>query len=499
MSKRNLTIHGSALLVMCLSFASASADRPAGPAVVTTTPVIRVTTENPREINVGKPATFVFSVANEGTTHASGVFVVIGIPKHVELANSNVQPTMVSELIYKFPVGDLAPKTTQKVTLVAIPRTTDPIVLDSTVIFATSARASVVVRRPELKLAATVTPQAVIGTEVDWTVSVSNTGDGIAESVVVTPSLLAGEVAGQSLSQAIQIGSLKAGETKEVQFTVIPSLRGNITAKFEGSNPDGLVSSQESTFQVLQPELSVAAYGPQVQPIAREGLYEIHVSNPGDAPTDSVFVKVQVPEGIQITSAAENAFDSKNRTLRWRITEIQPGAIVPIRFQAEPTVEGDLTISATVQSEKIGEAIATQTTNVISRPNPVVTVMNDQEFSPIGAAAGFRVNVINAGSKTADQLRVRVALPAGLEAIESANYEVQDGMIVFPVQKLESGAKATLAFHAIGRQAGEQRVRILVDGIGLANELTFEGSAFCYPAPQAAGENQAPRSARRTP
>jgi uncharacterized repeat protein (TIGR01451 family) len=495
MTQRSWITSGSALLLFSLAFAlQAQAQRPDGPAIATTAPVVRVTTENPREINVGKPATFVFSVANEGTTLASGVYVVLTIPKHVELAKSNITPTKVDEHIYKFQIGDLAAKTTQRLTLVAIPSTTAPIYLDSTVSFATSARAAVMVRRPELSLKAAVPPQAVIGTEVDWTVSVTNTGDGRADDVVVTPHLVAGEVEGKPLARSVKIGSLKPGETKEVQFTVVPSLRGELTAKFDGTNPDGLRAEQESTFRVLQPELSVATSGPGVQPISREGTYEVRVSNPGDAPTDKTMVTVKLPEGLDVTQAAENAYDRDARTLRWLITKVNPGATVSIKFRAEPTAEGQQTMDVIAKSERIAESVTSHITNVISRPNPVVTIMNDQEYAPVGAPTGFRVTVVNAGSKTADALRVRAALPEGLEAVESDKYEVKDGMIEFPALKLESGAKTMLTFQAVGLSVGEHRVRVMVDGVALSRELIFEGSAFCYSTADTTSEA---RTARR--
>jgi hypothetical protein len=471
-------------LVLLVIFASATqaqsrvADSD-GPPVATAIPILRVTMQNPSEINLGKPAAFVVAVTNQGQSPANDVIILTEIPEHVELMKTTPAPIEVDERAVEFRLGDLAPGATKRVTLVAIPRTAEPIKLNAAVNFATSSR-TLLVRQPKLKLSAQVAPRVAIGTEVAWSVKVTNTGDGRAEKVLVTPSLNNGEVNGNPLAQPVQIGSLKPGETKEVQFTVVPTRRGEVSATFVCSNPDGLEVSEESTFRALQAELSVRAEGPKVQPLAREGNYQIVVTNPGDATTASTMVSVRVPEGLEITAAAENAYHARTRTLRWRLTKVRPSDVVRLPFRAETVTEGDQTLRIVAQSAQIPEATTTHTTTVISRPNLSVTVLNEEELSAIGDRISFKVTMVNAGSKPAEDLKIRVPMPAGLEAVDSENYQVTDGVITFPTQKLDSGEKVTLVFQVIGQQAGESRVRVLIDGPSLTRELSFEGSTFCY-------------------
>ena len=457
-----------------------AADRTA-PAVASSVPVVRVTTQNPREINLGKPATFVIGVSNEGKTPAAEVVVSARIPEHVELAKTDPRPISIEGGIYKFRVGDLPPGAKRTVTVVAIPRQVSPIALNATVVFGTATVSETIVRRPMLRVNAEVSPQVVIKSEVDWTVSVTNTGDGPADNVIVTPSLLAGKLQGTPLQQPVKIGPLKPGETKEVQFSVVPTQKGEVKAKFVTTNPDGLEASQESAFRVLQAELAVTWEGPRMQPLGRGGKYVVRVTNPGDAPSGLATVRIKIPEGLEFTAAADRkAFNEEHGTLRWRITNVRPGVVVPLWFEAESTSDGQQLLTVTAESERVAEVTAKHTTHVISRPNLVVTVLNDQELSEIGDPISFRVTVVNAGSRLAENLRVRVALPEGLEPVDSDAYNVAGREIEFPTQKLASGEKTTLNFRAIGRQLGEHRVRVLLDGTSLATALAIEASAFCY-------------------
>lgn len=443
-------------------------------------PIVRVTVENPPEINLGKAATFVVVVTNQGKSVANNVVVATSIPGHAELMKTTPEPTEIDGRLAKFSVGDLPPGATRRVTLITIPRTTAPIKLNATTTFNSSTQSTVIVRQPVLKLKAQVSPQAEIGTEVEWLIRVTNTGDGPADDVLVAPQLVAGSVQGSPLQQSVKIGNLKPGETKEVQFTVIPTVRGKVAARFVGSNADGLEATEDSAFQALQAHLAVAAVGPTVQPLAREGSYEIRVTNPGDATTGSTLVAVKVPLGLEVTSVTENAYDKETRTLRWRITKVRPSDVVKLPFRAETTAAGDQTLEVVAQCERIEDATATHTTTVISRPNLVITIVNDQELAAISDPIGFRVTMINSGSKSADDLRVRVAMPDGLQPIASEAYQVTDRLIEFPVQKLASGEKVTLAFRAVGNRVGEHRVRVLVNGGALSSDLSFEGSTYCY-------------------
>jgi len=459
---------------------------------------VRVTTTNPPEINLGKPATFVIRVENDSQIPATGVVVATSIPGHVELTKSEPKPISVEGTVHTFRIGNLGPGQARTVTLVAVPRAIDPVRLDTTVIFATSTRASLLVRRPQLNLTARAPARVVIGEQVEWSVRVANTGDGPADNVVVTPNVVSGQIQGDSLQRPVRVGTLKPGETKELKFSVIPSQKGQVSARFVASNPDGLDSAADASFQVLRAELAVRTDGPRVQPLGRDGAYEIHVTNPGDATTASTLVTAKVPAGLEITSAAQNAYDEETRTLRWRITAVRPSDDVALRFRAETIDAGNQTLTVTARSERIPDATATHTTTVISRPNLIVTVINGQELSEVGEAIRFKVTVVNAGSMLAEDLRVRVAVPDEMEAVATSDYQVGEGQIEFPGQKLASGEKVTLTFSAIGRTVGDHRVRVLVNSPALSSELAFEGSAFCYsdteaPASRTAQGNSYPR------
>jgi uncharacterized repeat protein (TIGR01451 family) len=491
----NVRFRATALLLALLA-TTAQAQRPDRDlAVGTANPLLTVTTQNPTEVNIGKPATFVFVVKNEGKTSAMGVMIETSIPERAVVTMSDPKALKVDGPMHTFQLGDLAAGESRNVTLVTVPSKVALIELNSTITFATRAGASLVVRQPKLTTTAQIAPKVVIGSKAEWIVRVTNVGDGPAEAVTLTPSLVEGQLEGQPLANAVEVGLLKAGESKNIKFSIQPTKSGKLAAHFVSSNPDGLKAEHDSSLNVLQAQLALTAKGPRVQPMGRNGDYEILITNPGDTPTGRAIVTIQIPEGLEITSAADNAWDEENRSLKWRITTVRPGDEVALRFQAETNTEGSQTITVTAEAdyEYIEPATTTHTTRVISRPNPIVTVVNDQEFTAVGSPISFKIMVVNAGSKVADQLRVRVAMPEELQVVEREGYKLADKMIEFPPLNLQSGEKVMLPFFALGTKEGEHRVQILLDGSNLSRELSFESFAFCYadaePADDAVAED----------
>ncbi len=489
-------------LLICLVSAvegQTQARRPGAtsPVVSVATPALQVTTQNPREINLGKPATFIISVENASRIPATGVVVSTTIPDHVEVTRSEPAAMKVEGRQHRFQVGDLSPGATRRLTLVVVPRSTVPVKLDTTVFFASSTQSSVVVRKPVLKITAHAPQEAILGEPIKWTVLVTNTGDGPAEGVVVTPTVVAGKFEGNALRKPVNVGVLQAGETKELTFVAAGSSRGEATARFLASNPDGLEAQQASSLKILQAELAVRVAGPQLQPMGRDGLYEVRVTNPGDAPTGSTMVTVHIPEGLEITNAPEHGYNEEARTLRWRITTVRPSDVVPLRFRAETALDGDQVVEVDVRAERVTAASATHITTVLSRPNLIVTVLNSQEMSAVGDPIQFEVRLLNAGSKNATDVRVRVAVPEGLEAVESAEYSLNRGQIEFPPRALASGEKTSISFRAVGRIVGDHRVRVMISSLAMDNELAFEGSAFCYSREEELERAARGRSSRR--
>ncbi|HRX81652.1 MAG TPA: CARDB domain-containing protein, partial [Pirellulaceae bacterium] len=449
------------------------------PRLGTSTPTLQVDTENPPAVNLGKPAVFTIRVKNTGSVPATGVVIATKIPTHVDLDESKPKATSVDDRTYHFLIGDLQPGQTQLVSLVLRPQSTAPIQLDTTTIFAASTRSSAVVQRPLLEVSPRAPQIVEVGESVNVVLCVSNVGDGDITEVVLTPSLTKGNVDGTGFSKAVPVGTIPAGESREVRLSATAIARGLLLGKYEASNPDGVTATGLSQTQVVQPELKISATGPRVRPLAREAVYEIRVTNPGDAVARSTEVVAALPAGLTVTHIEDGGQkDAQTGTLSWNLTGVSPGRDAIVRFRAETSREGEQKLLVAARAKRVPDTTASVLTLVISRPNLIATVLNDAELAAVGESMNFQLVVVNAGSKAANDVTIRVAIPAALEATQMPGYQVQGSEILFPAQQIAAGEKVKLSFRAIGKKVGDHRVRVSVDSQILGSEIAVEGIAF---------------------
>ncbi|MEO8495299.1 MAG: hypothetical protein ABI614_09525, partial [Planctomycetota bacterium] len=275
------------------------------PRLGSSTPTLQVDTENPQAVNLGKPAIFTIRVKNTGTVPATGIVVATKIPVHVDLDDSKPKAASVDGRTHHFLIGDLQPGQTQLVSLVLRPRTTDPIQLDTTTIFAASTRSSAVVQRPLLEITPRAPEVVEVGESLTVVLCIANVGDGTISDVVLTPRLTTGKVEGTEFSKAVAVGTIPAGESRKVTVSATAVERGMLVGKYDASNPDGVTATAQSQTKVIQAELTVAATGPRVRPVAREAVYQIRVTNPGDAIARSTEVVASLPAGLTVTKVED--------------------------------------------------------------------------------------------------------------------------------------------------------------------------------------------------
>lgn len=454
---------------------------PIAPRLGTSSPTLQVETENPPAVNLGKPATFTIRVKNTGSIPATGIVVATKVPDHVDLDESKPRAASVDGRTHHFLIGDLQPGQTQVVSLVLRPRSTAPIQLDTTTIFAASTRSSAIVQRPLLLIKPRAPEIVEVGDAVEVVLCVSNVGDGTIENVVVTPSLTKGAVEGAAFSKAVLVGTIPAGEQRFVRISGASVERGMLVGSYEASNPDGVKATALSQTQVVQAELTVSATGPRVRPLAREVVYQIRVTNPGDAVARSTEVVATLPAGLTVTKVEDGGRkDTESGTVSWNLKGLSPGKEAILRFYAETSGAGEQMVSVAAHAKRVPETNASHMTLVISRPNLIATVLNDAELAAVGEPMNFQLIVVNAGSKSADDLAIRVAVPDALEATPMSGYQIQGAEILFPPQSIGSGERIKLTFRAVGKSVGDHRVRASLDSLILGSEIAVEGIAYCY-------------------
>lgn len=444
-------------------------------------PVISIETSVPGEINIGASAQFVISVKNAGKSLAEGVSIQTSLPPTVKFVQADPNPSMASERLIQFEVGDLPPGTVRRITVELIPQKTGPVDLQTKAFFSASTQSALQVRQPEITIHCGGPETAQIGETVTFRVVVENIGDGVAENVVLKPKLPESSYIESQSPRPAKIATLGAGQSQEFKFTVRAKEAGWLEGNFVASAQDNREVQCSHRVKILRPDLRVEVDGTRVSFLGSEGEYKLRVWNPGDTVLHSVRLALQVPDGLQVTTLSqEAAVDRDRRVYSWCLATLNPGDSHTIQLKTKAGKVGRQVQLAVASVDVPLRAQDDHLTHVISRPDVDVAVANAKEAIEVGTPEEFTVSVVNRGSQTAEAVAVTVDLPEGLQPVASDGSTTAGQKVTFPSFRLNPGESKLLTFRALGLNSGDHAVRATAETEFAAVPTVAETVVYFY-------------------
>lgn len=427
-------------------------------------PQISIETSLPGEINIGASAQFVIAVKNSGKSIAEGVSIQATLPPAVKFVQASPDPSMASDRLIQFEVGDLPPGAVRRFTLELIPERTGPVDLQTKAFFSASTQSALQVRQPEVTLQCNGPETAEIGEQVTFRVVVENIGDGPAQNVVLTPKLPENSYLESQVPRAAKIAALPAAQSQEFKFVVRATEPGVLEGTFVVTAQDNREVQCSHRVKILRPDLRVEVDGTRVNFLQTEGEFELRTWNPGDTVLQGVRVALQIPEGLEVTTLSEEAdVDRENRIYNWCLNNLNPGDSHKIQLKTKATKVGRQIQLVVAMAGSTLRAQDDHLTHVISRPDVDVAVINSKEAIQVGQSEEFAVSVVNRGSRVAEAVAVTIQLPEGIQAIAGEGYTGEGQKVTFPGFPLSPAASKVLKFRAVGLSAGDLAVRATVE------------------------------------
>ena len=172
----------------------------------------------PREVQVGKPATFRITVRNTGQAVADNVEVRDQIPRGTRLLDASPRAARGPNGEVTWTLGTIKPGEQSSVQLQLMPTAEGEIGSVATVHFDAGVSARTVATRPKLVVETTGADRVLAGNAVTLTIVVSNPGTGVASGVVLEEHIPAGlqHPAGSELEY--NVGDLRPGESRRLEL-----------------------------------------------------------------------------------------------------------------------------------------------------------------------------------------------------------------------------------------------------------------------------------------
>jgi uncharacterized repeat protein (TIGR01451 family) len=342
-------------------------------------------------------------------------------------------------------------------------------------------RFTVGVREPKIKLALKGPTEANLGQTVAHRVLLENVGDGRAEKIeleAIFPEQLRCDKKHQ-----VVIPALEPGQKLEIEMPSIATGAGQselaVSVQAVGVEPQ----SVKSEIQVYQPELEIAATGPKINFLNREGIYAITLDNTGSVDATNVSVNLSVPSGMKVTTISQEAkVNTATGELTWVFDRIAAKSSQTIKLLTLATMQGQQDSVVTIRSKQTKEKTIYLSTNVVTRPELSVTLQNQSGPTQVGGKVQFLVVVENTGSSSAADLKLAIELPKALSADQQDGIDVMSvgNNLSFEAAKLEPGQKREFRFVAVASEKGEHVIRALLNTASSERQLTSEGVVFVY-------------------
>jgi uncharacterized repeat protein (TIGR01451 family) len=464
---------------------------------VTAVADVAVTKTGPATALAGNQVTYTLVVSNTGPSDAQGVNLTDTLPAGETFVSASQGSG--SGTAFTAPLGAVAAGSSTTITLVAqispsVPNgttltdsatvtstTTDTNAANNTATFATTVNAAA-----DVAITKTGPATATAGTQVTYTLSVSNTGPSDAQGVTVSDTLPAGETfvssssgTGSGTSFTDTLGTVAAGASTTITIVaqISPSVANGTTltdsATVTSTTTDTNAANNTATFNTTASavaDLRITKTGPATATAGTQVTYTLSVTNGGPSDAQAVNLSDTLPAGETFVSASSGTGSGTSFTDTLGTLAAGASTTVTLVAQVSPSVANGavLTNSATVTSTTTDNNAANNTATLAT------TVATSADLSvtktgPATVTAGtnltYTITLTNAGPSDAQNISLTDDTPTGTTFVSETHpagftsftpAPGGTGAVTETAPTLAAGATATftIVVHANSSNAG---------------------------------------------
>ena len=398
----------------------------------------------PTSMNLKQPATLKLIVRNTGIADAYNVRIDDELPDGLKFLSS--QPDMLvsgtgQHLSLLLPL--LTAGSDKVITIKVEPQKVGPFDHAATVKFETGCKTRTTVLQPRLKVDIIANPtggKVLRGQQVEFKVSIHNTGDGPARNVAILAKLSpglkhdSGPRVDEQMVYELSIPELPQNATEKLDPLVADAILGGeqfctVTAK----SPDVVFEKEEAEntkrIEVVEPKLNIAIEGPDQRYTDTIADYKITLTNPGTAAARKIQVLATLPvNGVLVKKPRDATYDATSSKLYWRVDQLEAGPkSQTFPFQVRVGGKGSYEVIADAIGEGGLKPHARKTTDVIGMPDVDLVVSESKRVVDVGGQTTFQIRIRNYGTEDAKNLQVSAEMSPNLNFVKygSANSDVR--------------------------------------------------------------------------
>jgi uncharacterized repeat protein (TIGR01451 family) len=493
-------------------------------------PVLGVKKNGPPTSPVGQELTYTITVTNTGKVDVQAPTVQDTIPESFQYVKSE-PPAQVEGNKLTWTLGAIAPgqdrviNVTFRATRVgpvqncAIAMTEDGVKVQDCV--------TTQITQPQLAVTKTGPDTGIVGVPITYTITVTNPGSGPASNVRLEDRFDPGlEHDSKANPVEVQVGTLNAGESKTVPLILIPQQVGRLNNTVTATADGGLTAKAEHPVTIQKAQLAITKTGPALRYVNRNAVWDIKVTNPGEAPLYNVTVRDQMPPELGFVSASDGGQPQpQNNEVLWNLGTMQP---------RESRALVLTTKCLKMARQAMNVAVATANPVQVATPPPPgseagllkvqaeapieiaglpafrLEVVDVDDPIEVGANTTYKIDVTNQGSLPGTQVSIIAYVPAEMQVV-SANGtgtpKIEPGNFTFPpvpgnysqkitfppVDSVQPGQALSYTVVVKALKENDVRFRVELRSLTLGTQPVIEEESTRIYSPIPGGAPPAPR------
>ncbi|MCA9186846.1 MAG: hypothetical protein R3E01_23645 [Pirellulaceae bacterium] len=446
-------------------------------------PSLSFETIGPRQITIGKEATYRVTMINTGNVDARFVEVSVTVPPWAEvlghrasIGHPAIETDDEQNTLIRWNLDDLGAAGRENLDLTIIPRQSRPFELAvGWQLKHGNSMAQIEVQEPKLEMTVQGPGEVLYGDTKLYTITLSNPGTGTAENVVLN---LLPVTPGRDNGGARRIGDIEAGQHRTIELELTAQQAGKLEVKAQAYADNGLRTEGSREVVVRRAKLQLTIMGPPVKYAGTDALYKFRIENVGDADAVDAQTTVTLPAGAQYLSSSDaGKYDEKQGTVHWRIGALRPGTARVLDLQCVLQSAGDNRM--TLHIDGSGDLVANK--SAVTRVEALADLklyVNDPPGAVLtGTDSAYEVKIVNRGTKAAENIQVIGYFSRGIEPVSVQGWrgDLQPGQVVFaPIGRLTAGQELVFKITARAYRPGNHVFRAEVECAAPETRLAAE-------------------------
>ena len=317
---------------------------------------------------------------------------------------------------------------------------------------------------PDLAVTKTASADTfLVGTEITFTIEVTNNGDGPAFNAAVSDTMSAGltVVSSDPEATAAEDGSLNwaidelaAGDSATFTIVVTAAESGDHTNTASVTVLDTTTTAEVSV-RSNTPGISLQKMGGTVMYTDGQRDYQITATNNGEAALTGVVITDTIPAGLSYVSADSDGAHSAG-VVTWNVGDLAIGDSATVTVTLRGDTAGMYTNTAAVTSTEGASDETTFDVEVLAATGASLAIVDANDPIGIGEVTSYTVTVTNQGDDSPlTNVTLTVVIPSEFTIVSAGDGTISGQRVAFDLGEIAVGAGETVTITVEATAAGD--------------------------------------------